>query len=172
MSQRASTQQNNVAPLPEKVSEKTSDYLTIGKLAEMVGITVRTLRYYEEMDLIGPVKRTEGKYRLYNSHSLKRIKAILALQELGFTLEDTLNVLGAFSKTRDYTKEEQISATRRSLTLQKESIDSKLEQLDSLKQDIVSRLNMLDDVCKPCVSDRPDDENCHETCEYLTEIHT
>lgn len=165
----------NASTMPEKTScssEKTSDYLTIGKLAEMVGITVRTLRYYEEMDLIGPVKRTEGKYRLYNTHSLKRIKAILALQELGFTLDDILNVLGAYSKARDYSKEEQISATRRSLTLQKDSIDNKLKQLDQLKQDISNRLLMLDDVCKTCVTERPEDDNCHDTCEYLTEIHT
>ena len=39
-----------------------------------------TIRMAEEMDLIGPVKRTAGKYRLYNERSLKRIKAIQALQ--------------------------------------------------------------------------------------------
>ena len=49
--------------------------LTIGALAQLCGVTVRTLRYYEEMDLITPIKRTQGRYRLYHPRSLKRTRA-------------------------------------------------------------------------------------------------
>jgi DNA-binding transcriptional MerR regulator len=144
-------------------------YLTIGALAKLCDVTVRTLRYYEEMDLIGPVKRSSGKYRLYNHHSLKRVKAILALQGLNFPLEEVLAVLGPYSKSRTYTKEEQIAHTRESLSRQKGFIDEKITQLDAMNLDIENRLSMLESVCTPCMEHQPQ-HCCPDTCSYL-EVH-
>lgn len=148
-------------------AKQAGELFTIGALAAQCGVTVRTLRYYEEMDLIGPVKRTEGKYRLYNRHSLKRVTAILALQDLGYTLEEILLTLGAYSKRREYTKQEQLEATRQSLSLQKNCIDGKLKQLKTMKRDIQQRLEILETVCEPCVDCRPAETSCPENCEYL-----
>lgn len=157
--------QPNQSP-PEK---QDSQFLTIGALAKLCGVTVRTLRYYEEMDLIGPVKRSTGKYRLYNQHSLKRVSAILALQGLNFSLDEILKVLGPYSKSRGYTKEEQIAQTRESLNQQKMFINDKITQLNSLNLDIENRLNVLDSICQPCLDHRAH-ENCAEHCSYL-EVH-
>ncbi len=157
---------SNQQPLPQK---EDSQYLTIGALAKLCDVTVRTLRYYEEMDLIGPVKRSTGKYRLYNHHSLKRVNAILALQGLNFSLEEILKVLGPYSKSRSYTKEEQIAQTRESLQQQKHFIDDKITQLNTLNQDIEQRLSLLDKVCKPCHDTDPHD-NCSAHCSFL-EVH-
>ena len=153
-------------PLPGK---EDSQFLTIGALAKLCDVTVRTLRYYEEMDLIGPVKRSTGKYRLYNHHSLKRVNAILALQVLNFSLDEILKVLGPYSKSRNYTKEEQIAQTRESLSRQKVFIDDKIAQLNNLNLDIESRLGLLNKVCQPCLNAHPH-ENCAEHCSFL-EVH-
>lgn len=147
-----------------------SEYLTIGSLAKLCNVTVRTLRYYEEMDLIGPVKRSTGKYRLYNRHSLKRINAILALQGLNFALEQILEVLGPYSVTRSYTKEEQIAQTRQSLGQQKAFIHEKMDQLNLMTQDIDNRLKLLDSVCNPCVDHATPAQCCPESCSYI-EVH-
>jgi DNA-binding transcriptional MerR regulator len=154
---------------PLNPSEDSSEYLTIGTLAKLCGVTVRTLRYYEEMDLIGPVKRSTGKYRLYNKHSLKRVNAILALQGLNFSLDEIVAVLGPFSKSRTYTKEEQIAQTRQSLCQQKSFIDEKMDQLHTLNRDIEIRLHVLDNVCSPCCEHAPQ-AGCPDTCSYL-EVH-
>ena len=145
------------------------EYLTIGTLAKLCGVTVRTLRYYEEMDLIGPVKRSTGKYRLYNRHSLKRINAILALQGLNFSLDQILAVVGPYSQTRSFTREQQLVQTRNSLRQQKAFIDEKIEQLRTMNQDIETRLKLLDSVCSPCKESHPH-ECCPEGCNYL-EVH-
>jgi DNA-binding transcriptional MerR regulator len=147
----------------------TEGYLTIGTLAKLCGVTVRTLRYYEEMDLIGPIKRTTGKYRLYNRNSLKRVNAIQALQGLNFSLEEVLTVLGPYSRTRNYSKDEQITHTRQSLGQQKTFIDDKIAQLQALKTDIEQRLSLLDSVCEPCKG-QTTEHQCQETCSYL-EVH-
>ena len=60
--------------------------LTIGKLAKACGVKVDTVRYYERMDLIFPLERTESGYRKYSSDSIKRLRFIRKAQGLGFTL--------------------------------------------------------------------------------------
>lgn len=154
---------------PNEVHDASGQYLTIGALAKLCNVTVRTLRYYEEMDLIGPVKRSSGKYRLYNYHSLKRVSAILALQGLNFSLDEILRVLGPYSKSRNYSKEEQIAQTRDSLTQQQVFIQDKIAQLSALNTDIEQRLGLLDQVCTPCLGARHDD-HCSENCSYM-EVH-
>ena len=151
-------------------TEESGEFLTIGSLAKLCDVTVRTLRYYEEMDLIGPVKRSTGKYRLYNRHSLKRINAILALQSLNFSLEQILAVLGPYSVTRTYTREEQIAQTRQSLVQQKTFIQEKTDQLSRMTEDIETRLKLLDAVCSPCVNHNDGHQCCPEDCSYI-EVH-
>lgn len=148
----------------------SDSFLTIGALAKLCNVTVRTLRYYEEMDLIGPVKRSSGKYRLYNQQSLKRINAVLALQGLNFSLDEILKVLGPYSKSRSYSKQEQIAHTRESLSQQKQFIHDKITQLNTLNQDIEHRLNLLDKVCSPCHETAPH-EHCAEQCSFL-DVHS
>lgn len=152
-----------------QVSVLNGEYLTIGELAKLCDVTVRTLRYYEEMDLIGPVARTSGKYRLYNGHSLKRVKAILALQDLGYSLEEIQATLGAYSKTLTYTKEEQVALTRRSLEQQQAAIEQKLAQLVGMKDMILQRLEALESVCRPCVG-QSETKSCTECNDYL-DVH-
>ncbi|MEB3286829.1 MAG: MerR family transcriptional regulator [Vampirovibrionales bacterium] len=148
----------------EKLAE--SDFLTIGTLAQMAGITVRTLRYYEEMDLIGPVKRTESQYRLYNHHSLKRLKAILALQDLNHSLEEIVATLGPYSKRQDYNRQEQWEETRRSLQAQLTCIEEKENKLSAMKSEIQERLQTLEATCHPCMDNTPD-KACPDSCAYL-----
>jgi len=145
------------------------EFLTIGSLAQLCGLTVRTLRYYEEIDLIGPVKRTTGKYRLYNKHSQKRVHAIQALQALGYSLEEILVTLGPYSKSREFSKPEQIAATRRSLQQQQTAITDKMQQLEKLKEDIDQRLKVLDAICTPCY-EHASEQKCPENCAYI-DVH-
>ncbi len=148
-----------------QANESSKDLLTIGALAKACEVTVRTLRYYEEMDLIGPVKRSAGKYRLYNDRSLKRIKAIIALQDLNYSLDQVLEMMGAYSESADYTKNQRITATRQSLKSQSEQVDGKLVSLQNIKEDIERRLAILDEVCDPCLGKEPN-HPCHDACEY------
>ena len=62
----------------------------IGKLARQAGTTTRTVRYYEEMGLIRPERRTSGGFRCHAEEQLGRLQMILSLKELGFDLENHL----------------------------------------------------------------------------------
>jgi DNA-binding transcriptional MerR regulator len=66
--------------------------LTVRDAAEQLGVTPRTLKYYEERGLVSPT-RSEGRYRLYDDEDLKRFGRILRLRSLGFSLHGITEML-------------------------------------------------------------------------------
>ncbi|MEC0240630.1 MerR family transcriptional regulator [Paenibacillus dokdonensis] len=71
----------------------------VGDLAKLTGLTVRTLRYYDQIGLLSPSGQTESGHRLYSESNLSRLHQILSLKELGLSLEEIKSVLsdGQFS---------------------------------------------------------------------------
>ena len=65
----------------------------IGQLADVAGVPVSTVRYYERRGLLTPCDRTEANYRLYDENALDRLRFIKAAQEAGFTLGDIESLL-------------------------------------------------------------------------------
>jgi len=61
--------------------------LTLGVLARKVGVTVRTLQYYDTNGLLVPSEYSEGGRRMYNRHDIIRLQQIIFLKSLGFSLE-------------------------------------------------------------------------------------
>ena len=60
----------------------------IGELAAKVGLTERTIRYYEERGLLESVKRLDGGQRVYTDDDIRRLKFIQKLKVLGLTLAE------------------------------------------------------------------------------------
>lgn len=60
--------------------------LRVGELARLTGKTVRALHLYEELGLLVPIERSKGGYRLYDADSLTRVRWIVKMQEMGFSL--------------------------------------------------------------------------------------
>ncbi|WP_422745137.1 MerR family transcriptional regulator [Micromonospora sp. WMMD754] len=72
--------------------------MQIGEAAERVGLSIRTIRHYEEAGLIVPSARSEGGFRLYTGPDLDRLAVVKRMKPLGFTLDemrDLLTVLDA-----------------------------------------------------------------------------
>lgn len=67
--------------------------LTIGELARVTGLTVRTIRYWSDEGALPPVARSAGGYRLYDAGSVARLELIRTLRELGLGLADVRRVL-------------------------------------------------------------------------------
>ncbi|WP_342533703.1 MerR family transcriptional regulator [Lysinibacillus sp. FSL K6-0057] len=62
--------------------------LTIHHVSKQTGISVRTLRYYEEIGLLLPIAKTEGGHRIYDENELKTLQQIVFLKTLGFKLKE------------------------------------------------------------------------------------
>ena len=81
--------------------------LQIGEAAERAGLSLRTVRYYEEVGLLEPAKRTDGGFRLYTSEHVDRLGLIKRMKPLGFTVQqmrellDARDILRATDATQD-----------------------------------------------------------------------
>ena len=64
------------------------ELLTIGQIAERVGVAASALRFYEREGLIRPAARSRAGYRLYDSTSVEQLRFIRAGQAIGFSLDD------------------------------------------------------------------------------------
>jgi MerR family transcriptional regulator, thiopeptide resistance regulator len=66
---------------------------TVGELARLAGITVRTLHHYDRIGLVRPSERTSAGYRSYDGRDLDRLQQVLVYRELGFPLEEVATLL-------------------------------------------------------------------------------
>ena len=65
-------------------------FMTVGEAAKKMGVTVRTLQYYDKEGLLSPSAESEGGRRLYTDKDLITLHQILSLKSLGFSLEDDI----------------------------------------------------------------------------------
>jgi MerR family transcriptional regulator, repressor of the yfmOP operon len=72
----------------------------IGELAARVGLTERTIRYYEELGLLESVKRLDGGVRVYTDDDVRRLKYIGKLKTLGLTLQEMLELERMYQRHR------------------------------------------------------------------------
>ncbi|MCA0146976.1 MerR family transcriptional regulator [Blastococcus sp. LR1] len=75
--------------------------LQIGQVAERTGLSLRTIRFYEENGLVPPTSRSEGGFRLYSDDDVARLEVIKRMKPLGFTLEEMQELLTLLSDLAD-----------------------------------------------------------------------
>lgn len=66
--------------------------IPISELSRQTGITVRTLRYYEQIGLLIPSSKTPGKHRMYGDRELMKLEQIQFLKKLGFSLQEISDI--------------------------------------------------------------------------------
>ncbi len=77
------------------------DLLKIGEVADRVGLSLRTIRFYEEAGLVVPEARSAGGFRLYAETAVARLLLIKKMKPLGFSLEEMVEVLGDLDALAD-----------------------------------------------------------------------
>jgi DNA-binding transcriptional MerR regulator len=66
---------------------------SVGQVASLAGVTIRTLHHYDEIGLLSPGERSAAGYRIYEEPDLERLQQILFYRELGFTLEEIATIV-------------------------------------------------------------------------------
>ncbi len=123
---------NNDRKMTENAEE---EIVSISELSKQLGITTRTLRYWEEVGIIESVERAEGAIRGYTPYFIRRIKFILKLKELGLSirqLQELQKVYGEAKRT-----DIMVPKLIEILGNHVKQIDNKISRLASLKNEIV-----------------------------------
>ena len=100
---------------------------TIGKMAADLGISTRTIRYYEEKGLI-KARRSENGYRLYNRHDRRRLQLILRGKHFGMSLEQILDILGVAD-----TEPHEAEQIRKALSYKERIMNDLRERLNNIQ---------------------------------------
>lgn len=84
----------------ELSSAKEQGYYSIGRAAQISGITPRMVRHYESLGLIPKAARTVGDYRVYNANDLHSLRFIRRARGLGFSMKEIAYLLGLWRNQR------------------------------------------------------------------------
>jgi MerR family copper efflux transcriptional regulator len=104
-------------------------HMQIGEVAERTSLSLRTIRYYEEVGLVPPSARSAGGFRLYTEADIERLDLVKRMKPLEFSLEemrDLLEVLDALSEPGPAPVRRQLLDR---LSLYREIVDSRVERL-------------------------------------------
>jgi len=124
-------------------ADNTSDeIISIGDLAKSLGLTTRTLRYWEEVGIIESEERLDGAIRGYAPYYVRRIKFILKLKELGLTIKEMQDLYAAYGEAKQ--TDRMIPQLIKILDKHINMVDEKIAKLASARKDMVEyRQKML-----------------------------
>ena len=108
---------------------------SIGDVAKSLGLTTRTLRYWEEVGIIESVERTDGGTRGYTPYYVRRIKFIMKLKDLGLTIKEMQDLYIAYGDAKQ--TEKMIPRLIEVLDMHINKVDDKMAKLASLRKEIV-----------------------------------
>ncbi len=126
------------------MTRKTIKPVQIGELAKQLGITTRTIRYYEEIGLMGKSDRLGGSTRMYDKDDILRLKFILKMKAMGVSLKE----IQELSEIFDINDQDFSTITPKLIEILDQHIarvDEKMAKLSSLRNDIVNyRVRIMD----------------------------
>lgn len=100
--------------------------MKIKEAADLVGISVRTLHYYDEIDLLRPSQTTTAGYRIYTEEDLDELQQILLFREMGFPL----NKIREIMSDPDFCRTEALKMHRQLLIDKRKQLDQMIETVD------------------------------------------
>ena len=105
--------------------------MQIKEFAELTGVSVRTLHYYDEIGLLKPSEvDAQNGYRFYDENAFERMQEILFYRELDFSLKTIAEILSS----PDYDKQQALSRQRKLLLAKKERLEQLIDALDSMEK--------------------------------------
>lgn len=114
----------------------------IGEIGKILGLSTRTIRYYEEIGLLNTVKRIEGGRRIYTEDDLRRLRFIKKLKLLGLSLGEMAELENHYNRHRNNKKV--LPKVAELLRHHSAEIESRLTELGTLKQEINDYLNHIE----------------------------
>ena len=115
---------------------------SIAQVCRLLGLSPRTVRYYEELGLLPGVRRRNGSRRIYGTDELQRLRFIQRLKSLGLTLEEirALNAVYAISGSTAAMMER----LRELLNFHLNEVETKIGELHTLRSEMTSYLERVE----------------------------
>jgi DNA-binding transcriptional MerR regulator len=127
-------------------AEAGEDLVRIGEMAKKYGVTLRTLRFYEDKGLLNPQR--DGSTRLYTRRDKARLKLILLGRKVGFSLRDVKQMMDLYDPTGSNTKQLKLALDKSEKQL------ARLQKQRALIDDAINELSGSMSAVRQMLSDR------------------
>jgi MerR family transcriptional regulator, repressor of the yfmOP operon len=136
------------------------EWLKIDDVAKKTGLTKRTIRYYEQIGLIYPPERSEGKTRLYTEEDVERLKKVIDARDvLGFSLQELKDYIEFKERIDSYQKDYKHSADK----------EQKLEKVKQIQSRLEVQLNIMDEKIKKMKDFQSEMNSLHQRVQAFLE---
>ena len=122
------------------IADNTNQTYTISQMADLLDISTRTIRFYEEKGLIRP-QRSTGNQRIYTPRNKARLKLILRGKRFGFSLDEIAEMIGMAATGLN--EIDQIEKSLKFGDAKLKEIRERKRELEFLEQDIISTKKRL-----------------------------
>jgi len=116
-------------------SDEEGSFLRIGEMAKSFGVTLRTLRFYEDKGLLSPVR--DGSTRLYTRRDKARLKLIMLGRKVGFSLRDVKQMMDLYDPSGSNAKQLRLTLDKSEKQL------ARLKKQQLAIEDAIGELNTL-----------------------------
>lgn len=127
--------------------------MKIGQVADAVGLSLRTVRYYEEVGLLVPAGRTPGGFRLYAADAVERLRVLKGMKPMGLTLGEIRELVEALDRTENPAELDAaaLQAARLTLTAYAQrakgslaELEARVREVETMQERIRARIEQLD----------------------------
>lgn len=113
-----------------------SENFKIGELSKFFNICVDSIRYYEKVGIINPVRNEENNYRYYSIEDFRRLALIREMLGLGFSTEEI----------KTFITERSVDKTKNALSTELKAIDQQMKELAYTRKNLLNRLNSIEEM--------------------------
>ncbi|WP_052254381.1 MerR family transcriptional regulator [Salinicoccus sp. YB14-2] len=110
------------------------------KVADLIGISVRTLHHYDEIGLISPERTKDNEYRVYTAEDLSKLQQILFFKKLGFKLSNIKKIIN----DPDYNQEEALLMQKKMLLEERSQLSTMINTIDLTLKEMNGEIEMTD----------------------------
>lgn len=115
--------------------------MKVKEVAELVGISVRTLHHYDQIGLLKPSETTEAGYRLYSQENIETLQQILFFKELDFPLKEIKTII----HNPSFDRKEALMLQRKMLTEKRDRYDQMIETIDKTIKHMMGEIQMTNE---------------------------
>lgn len=134
---------------PPALSDGDAKLIQVGDIAKLSGKTVRAIHHYEELGLLQPHARSKGRYRLYDTGAVARVRWINKMHDLGLSLPQIQEIV----RTWEAAASAPTAMARMRAIYQKklEETRAQIEHMRALERELAASIRYLDtcDTCDP-----------------------
>jgi DNA-binding transcriptional MerR regulator len=124
-------------------ASKEKELSRVGEVAEQLGVSPRTIKYYEELGLVRPEARSSGGFRLYGEREVHRLERILWMKGIGYSLATIRELLAVRDAAQEADKATvlrevagRLKEREREATVRIQRIRDDLKQAEALREEL------------------------------------